>query len=279
MNLFFATIGITEWVQQIEALDDEAWLKCKLSEKAKAYSRVLFQMLAAGCSGKPIALLRLRTPGDGFGCWRAFIREYEPCSSARHLTMLSQILSPSWVPSRFGEGLLRWESDVAQYEAASGQTINDGMKTSIVARHAPPAVRDWIRTTESTAGGYASFRSALNSFLARSRSYELGGSASASASSSALPAVDESVDMDVGAIGKGVGKGKQQGGKIQRRLQQQQRQGRDFDIEMKGTFSGICNRCGKKGHRKAQCVVPAHKCHPPVLPQAQQQGPRGPPQS
>ena len=202
------TLGIRQMLSEVEKCTEQEYQSRTLTERARVFSRILYGILVSACpTGQAAALVRLAPEGDGFAVWRSLIREFEPQQATRHISMLSSIMAPRWRHGYFLEDLLRWEQEVREYEIASTSIVPDSMRMAIVMRNAPPDVRAWMRTTEVSTTAWHEFRSSLNAFLLRGRTFDVKGDK------------QQGDDMEVGNVqpqksfqdkSKGKGKGQRQ---------------------------------------------------------------------
>jgi len=74
-QILFGSLGISQWIKEIEETSDEQWQHSILSMEARGWSRVVYSILAGSCiSGRAAAILRLVEPGDGFSVWRNLMK-------------------------------------------------------------------------------------------------------------------------------------------------------------------------------------------------------------
>eukprot|EP00969_Alexandrium_andersonii_P326473 14425327-Alexandrium_andersonii.AAC.1 len=152
--------------------------------------------------------------------WRAIVRAYAPEASGRFTAMLMGLLAPDWSDTEksggrsFEEALADWETKVTRYEMEASETVSQGVRIAVVAKHAPTHMKHVVRLASVTAKGeYSIFRDQLGDYLQTGKTYDTQGAA------------DAPVPRDVGAVegGKSKGKGKK------------------------------CDVCGKPGHAKKDC--------------------------
>ena len=150
--------------------------------------------------------------------------------ASRHCAVLSGLLAPVWLPTgSFIDQLYQWERNVLEYENAARVPLPSTVRCAVVQRWAPPAVKEFLRLTPlELTTDYSQLRNALIQYSARGRVFDAMG----------LPRPREPagppVPMEIDALQR-QGPGKGGGGK--------------------GGFTGMCNRCGKVGHKKADCYV------------------------
>ena len=188
--------------------------------------------------------------------------------------MLQEILSPSF-EGDFIDRLVSWENQITKYESQSKQRIGDDIRTAILLRNAPQDIKVYLQVSMSTLDTYAKTRAAVEQYMMARRTWSGPG-----ASSSSNTPLRDSSAMEVDAMGKkgfGRGKGRQQQGQqgkpADRFGSKGQGAGKGFPDQkgQKGSskgagktnqtkdgrkvtfFEGNCHKCGKWGHRAADC--------------------------
>jgi len=130
-------------------VEDRHLALAALTPVQQARSRLLYQLLVAGCNGKARCMIRLIPQGCGYLAWKALLHEFEPSASSRHISLLLGVLSPDWTGGEFEECLMKWEREVADYELCSASVVPDNFKTAILLRHAPEEIRRMLRGASS----------------------------------------------------------------------------------------------------------------------------------
>ena len=107
--------------------------------------------------------------GNGFQAWKALKENYEPNVGGRFTAMLMGIISPAWENVKepdFMDALESWEAQVRRYEEQSRDAISETTKVAIIMKHAPPALRSFIRTASTQLGtSYERTRKYARDFL------------------------------------------------------------------------------------------------------------------
>ena len=145
-----------------------------LDDSGRARGRLLYTILTQCCSGKALSMLKLVDMGNGFEAWRRLTQEYEPNEPARHVTVLTGLLAPSWSErGSFVEALAEWEKRVAEYQANSGETLTEGVKCAVVARWAPVKYREHFKLLPADVmSSYDRLRDAVRQYEIRGRMYD-----------------------------------------------------------------------------------------------------------
>ena len=175
-----------------------------MTERDRAYSKLLFNILLHVTGGKALSLVRLGERNNGFAAWQRIYQAYEPDEGIRKMSMLSAILTPSWEQGSFWEHLLRWERAINRYEEATRGAVNDEVKCSVVQRWAPPHIKAYLRVAGAEVfATYRGLRAGIKSYVERCRVFDEFGQKV----TSTPEVVTGAVPMEVDAVIKGKGKG------------------------------------------------------------------------
>ena len=146
----------------------------KLTPQEQTLTKLLFTILRSCLEGRAKSIYKLVTRADGFEAWRQLLIEYEPKENARCAAMMVGIMKPRWSGrmSDFPEELRAWELAVARYQMATHAIVPDAARCSIVAMHAPPAVKACLRLDPADVlVSYAALRERIFTYLNCGRAY------------------------------------------------------------------------------------------------------------
>ena len=98
----------------------------RLTAKQQAMSRVLYLLLMQNCP-LGFSCLRVLPRGEGFRAWQELCRKFEPKHPGRYAQQLTDLLNPAWATTAgsFMDKLRRWQFEVREYEAETGENITD----------------------------------------------------------------------------------------------------------------------------------------------------------
>eukprot|EP00972_Heterocapsa_arctica_P082256 12122408-Heterocapsa_arctica.AAC.1 len=120
-----------------------------MTDAEEKISRFLHALLAQLVHGKALAIVRLAPKKNGIAAWHNLVAEYEPALATRWCAQLAELLSPGdWSakkPAEFLEALMTWERKVAEYEISTGVRMPEPYKCATIMRHAPVAIRQFLR--------------------------------------------------------------------------------------------------------------------------------------
>lgn len=257
-----------EQMEQSERLDVDPSYH-EMDGDAQSRARVLYHLLVLLCpKGRPVTLLMRVEPSNGYAAWRALLREYEPAVAGRHSSMLAGLISPVWTTADFREKFVEWEVALARYEQQSGEVVSQRLRIAVVSKHAPPEIRNAIRSHIRVIGdSYAQLRQVVSDYL--TSGLEFNSSGVPVTAGAAVP--DGPTPMDVGAVFGGK-KGKKGKGKKGKGKGENEAKGKSSHGKGKGSgpgapkgnggpghgkgadyFPGACSSCGQWGHKRAHC--------------------------
>ena len=105
-----------------------------------AANKEIYYASALICRGQARTLVRQCEAGHGAEVWRQLTSRYAPETQNRVYSLMMKIITPSsWEkhPDGFEAGLRQWELDIAEFEKASGDILNDMVKYAIMMNQAP----------------------------------------------------------------------------------------------------------------------------------------------
>ena len=227
----------------------------------------LYHLLVLTTSGAALLEIRNCQMGNGLEAWRRLSRRYASAVAGRKLGLLTVVLSPD-LPveqDRLIDALNVWEQNITKYEA-TGEKLTNDLKIAVVCRQLKEPLRtrallmvERVSTEELT---YAKFREQIEQYLQVSRGWEQSGGSSGSGGPMAMEVdyVGKNGDKRSGrGRGRGQGRGSGRGGK-------DGAGGSKSPVEGGATpkgqaagkgggkkFRGTCHKCGKVGHKAADC--------------------------
>ena len=163
-------------------------------------------------------ITKLSDPAIGFEIWRRFLEKWEPAHRGRYRAMLMQLLQFPFMGDR-GQALEKWERLVRQYEAQSSDTLQDTIKTAILAHN--PQDPKWRRHVGPTATRLQGYDALKSEWKAMHQAYRQWGIADG----------NDTAPMELDALIKGKGKkqrqrqGKREGHRQRQRERQRTDQG------------------------------------------------------
>ena len=89
---------------------------------------------------------------DAFEVWRKMINRYEPKHGARYMSLLNEVLNPTFDQKieEYEDGLLSWEQKGMDYEDASGEKVSDNTMRSVITSYSPTALQLHVQVTASS---------------------------------------------------------------------------------------------------------------------------------
>ena len=77
--------------------------------------------------------------------------EFEPRKNANYAAMIVEMMKCRWIARIFDirKGLTAWESALSRYQMATSAILPDAVRSSMVAMHASPAVKDCLQLASS----------------------------------------------------------------------------------------------------------------------------------
>eukprot|EP00972_Heterocapsa_arctica_P006692 978698-Heterocapsa_arctica.AAC.1 len=131
-----------KFVEQMQGKVDYRMLSVEGQQKATLLYNLLVQLV----QGRALAIVRGVTDAKGLEVWRLLVAEYEPKQAARWVQMLQGILKPVWSSSlSFEIDVRAWELSLKRYEEAANVLIPDNIKCTVMAQHAPRAIKTFLR--------------------------------------------------------------------------------------------------------------------------------------
>ena len=239
------------------------------SELRRRLSVNLCMIVASLVSGKILRSIQRLRSKNGFEAWRQLREEFEPASGNRQLMLLQSLLTPdlSGDLEAFEAKWSTWELEVENYVRTTNKDFTDDLKLAVVSKGAPAEVRAYLHFASDQFDTYKKFKTVLTGYL---RSKKVWTSTSMSS--------QDPVPMEIGAIlkggkkgkGKGKGKGKDSGSFGKGAPYGAPKGGKKGKSKGKGKggpgkgqstpqnsenqkFDGYCGKCGKYGHKRADC--------------------------
>ena len=114
------------------------------------------------------SIYKLVPRANGFEAWRQLLIEYETREKARYAAMMVGITKTRWTGrmSDFPEKMRAWELAVLRYQQATHAIVPDAVRCSIVAMHAPPAVKAYLRLAPTNVlVSYAALREKIFTYV------------------------------------------------------------------------------------------------------------------
>ena len=196
----------------VEANPLRELLMVNMNQPQKTRVRQLAFMLTMDTKDRALQMItKLSNPTNGYEIWRRFLEEWRPAHRGRYRAML-MVLQFSFTGDR-GQAPEEWERLVRQYESQSGDTLQDSIKSAVLAHN--PQDTEWrkhVGLNATRLQGYEAHRDEWKAVHQASRQWGMGN--------------DTGVPMEVDALTKGKGKGKAKGmdkskGKGQRERQRE----------------------------------------------------------
>ena len=147
MEMLLGMLGLKECMANA-LRDPVSFTQAKINASAelRAQSMSLYSLLSETCHGRAHVLIRIES--EGLLAWRRLNGEYQPSKAFRYVNLLAQLLNPTFlVNQQFMPQLLTWEREVHEYEAQTGNRLDDGVKCGVIARHAPEQIRNFLTLT------------------------------------------------------------------------------------------------------------------------------------
>ena len=201
----------------------------------------IYTYLVSFTTGDANKIVRNAGP-DGLECWRRLHLEYDPTSSMRRVAILGLVQNPVKCPSvdDLGQALADWLSRKRQYEEFTDNNgdpcrVSEDSLMAALYKLMPASLEETVIFRAEDYPTFNDLFDKLSSYASTKHSLFLSQRDMTGASSSSSKKDPNA--MDIGAIGKGKLKGKDGKGKE------------------KGKFKGTCHKCGRPGHRAADCRV------------------------
>jgi hypothetical protein len=243
-------------------------------------SAELYDVLCQQCSGDAMSVVRSVDGCGGFVAWYKLHRKYNPRTMARAIRLMGEVTSPPPVRDirDVDAALARWEQKVKTLSKEFGENPSNTMKIAIVTGMMPPAVQDFIYTNVDE-------KAMIEAVIEKIRSVTGNKVAMMEPTPMDVGEIwadgnDYDDDEDVGAVGahvrchkcegwghmsrecptqsKGKGKGKSTYSKGDGKAGKGAAKGggKSGKGPIKGGgkgYQGECWKCGKVGHKSAEC--------------------------
>ncbi len=128
---------------------------------------VLYKLLASGCKGRSLAMVRLQKNWSGLTVWAAMAKEYAPEDAYHQNALLRKIMQPLFTQELFLQQSQAWENQISEYELSSGMPVPEPMRCAILSGSAPANVKTFLKfSTGDLTTSCLGLRSAiLDSFI------------------------------------------------------------------------------------------------------------------
>ena len=159
-GLVSSTTQTEEWLDEASSAGGE--LRVAVPARRET-DKTLYMSLAMVCKYDALDVVKTVTRKRGFESWRKLCKEYGS-TTGTSLHEYSNLLEYDFgTTDGFKKKLLKWESQIADVQKATGEVFSDRLKCAIVLTRSPGPIRTYLRVQNR--GDYGALRMALMSYL------------------------------------------------------------------------------------------------------------------
>ena len=245
-----------------------------------ARSGELYDVLCQFCTGEALSVIKGVQDMEGIEAWQRLHRKYNPRTMARGVRMLCEVTSPIKLNDLrdVETEINKWEEKVRALKTQFGEELTNGMKIAILTNMMPLVIQDFIYTHVDKDTKYEEIKDKVKAITGNKLAMNMGPAPMD------IGELKGGEEEDVGLVGAHVQCHRCHGyGHLARDCATSKGKGKtDYKGSSKGDgkaswksggkgdgkgyskgsgkaagkgYQGICRRCGKVGHKAAECRV------------------------
>ena len=246
-----------ELIRAVEILQEPGILN---DPDKKSIDNNLYFALAMCLQSAALDILTNVPEGDGLECWRRMAQRFEPRTAGHGRVQLIDIVEAKNLDGTFHAKVEQWEKKITVLEATTDHRVNDELRMAIFeAKIAPESVRRHLVLNSARLTTHQAMKEEIEMILLSHQA--MGTNFDGPTAMDISQVTEENPTADVNYIakkggkygGKNEGKHGGKGGKHDGKGYGGDHKGKDKPDTDK-RFEGICNWCGRRGHRETDCV-------------------------